>query len=176
MFYDYKTIVEQMVDRYTHLNSHQLVATQAALSSMSSQFTRLRSELSVAHRHSEELSDELMIAKFDLNSYSLENKSLRNDVSICEQEVFEIKQQNSTLVRQVEELEGRNWGLSVKHTQERATLQRQIKEQAEISASQEAWISTVERERDEINHLLEDRKSTRLNSSHSGESRMPSSA
>ena len=53
MFYDYKTIVEQMVDRYTHLNSHRLVATQAALSSMSSQFTRLRSELSVAHRHSE---------------------------------------------------------------------------------------------------------------------------
>ena len=154
MFDDYKIIVEQMVDRYTHLNSHRLVATQAALASMSSQYTRLLSVLNSAQRHSEELSNELMDTRYELRSYSVENKSLKNDVSTREQEVFELKQENSTLVRQVEELEGRNWGLSVKHTQERAILQRQIKEQADISASQEAWIDSVERECDEINCVL----------------------
>ena len=39
MFDDYKTIVEQMVDRYTHLNTHRLVATQAALASVSTKYT-----------------------------------------------------------------------------------------------------------------------------------------
>ena len=158
MFDDYKTIVEQMVDKYTQMITHRLVATQAALSSVSSQCARLRSELSAAHRHSEALSDELMDTRFDLHSYSLENKSLKNDESIREQEVVELKEHNSTLVRQVEELEGRNWGLSVKHTQERATLQRQIKEQININTSQAHWIDSIERERDEIILLLDEER------------------
>ena len=45
-----------------------------------------------------------------------------------------------------------------------------------IEASAKTAVGVEEAFRDIVERIIEDRKSTRLNSSHSGESRMPSSA
>ena len=68
--------------------------------------------------------------------------------------------------RQVDEYKGR---LRVA-TDEVAHLQRQLADKAQLISAQDS------NELQSLRGTVEDRKSTRLNSSHSGESRMPSSA
>ena len=98
MIDDYKITVEQMAKRYTHLNTHRLAAAQAALASVPTEYTRLLPILYSAQRQSEGLLNELMDARYNVHSYSVENKFLRNDIPIRKQKAFELKQHNSILV------------------------------------------------------------------------------
>ena len=98
MIDDYKITVEQMANRYTHLNTHRLVAAQAALASVPTEYTRLLPILHSAQRQSEGLLNELMDARYNVHSYSVENKFLRNNIPIRKQKAFELKQHNSILV------------------------------------------------------------------------------